>query len=1046
MAAFVGRVSELTALSAWADEAAATGVGRFVLLTGEAGVGKTALCSEFSRRIKTAEVAVAWSRCWVGGGGPPLWPWPDLLAELARQRHVAMDVVRADDSRDRFGLFRTVTDQLRALCGRPAVALIDDLHEANRDVVLLTRFVTRSLHRFPLLLVATWRLERPAATGLATRLNTLARDATTIDVRPFGRDEVSAYLRTFGRSDAAPAEISQLLAFTGGNPMHLAEIVRHPAAGGAGLAPTLTRRVAGLAQRKRQILGTAALLGDAATVGEVAQILGCPVEDVIRAVEDVASSATVVDGRIQFSHELLRNAFIAALTRRARQRVHTAAAEAIQGAGADQVVRRAHHAVEAASLDDRAALTSSAVAACAEAAAVLHRTLAFEQAGEWASKGAALAAGLASPAAEAELLLAQADAVLACGRLAEARDRYQRAVDPADRAGDPRLLARAALGQGGVWVEEQRDEMSRRRMLGLCRRALAALPADEPLLAARLRVRLAAEHAYGGAAVEDVGLAVDDVRRQRDPGSTAEALSLYHHTLLLPDRATVRLEVTDELLDAAAQVEGTIYGLFGLCWRTVDLYLLGRTDADRAFVDLRERATALGSQSIGYIVAVLDVMRTFRRGELDRAEASAGEALRLGLAVGDADALGYYGAHLLAIRWVQGRLGDMIETITSVMESATLRRRDQIYPAAFAYGSALRGDRSAARWTLDGLLADGVDAIPAFSTWTATVAVLVETAAELGDGDLATELAAKFAPFAHLPVMPSLAVMCLGPGERILGVAAAAADRLDEAVEWFGSALKANRRLRSRPFDALIRAELAAVLCRRHSSGDRETAAQLYATAINLGRELGLSGRLPGWEAAAAVRDIHRPVDVQSGILENRQGSWYLEIGGRSATVERLVGMRYIAELLARPDTDVAAAELSTAVVGGAAGAAFRGLPSLDNRALREYRRRLGELDRELDAADLTGDAERAQRAVDERAFILDSLRRDTGLGRRPRRLADDAERSRMRVSKAIHRAIGRLTSADPILGRAMETRIHTGYVCRYVSDPGHPIAWTVRA
>jgi hypothetical protein len=331
--------------------------------------------------------------------------------------------------------------------------------------------------------------------------------------------------------------------------------------------------------------------------------------------------------------------------------------------------------------------------------------------------------------------------VLACGRLTEARDLYRQAVDPADRAGDPRLLALAALGLGGVWVEEQRDEMSRRRMLGLCRRALAALPADEPLLAARLRVRLAAEHAYGGgAAVEDVGVAVDQVRRLGDPAATAEALSLYHHTLLLPDRATARLEVTDELLDTAAQVEGTIYGLFGLCWRTVDLYLLGESGADRAFVDLRERATALGSQSIGYIAAVLEVMRMFRRGELDRAEASAGEALRLRLAVGDADALAYYGAHLLAIRWVQGRLAEMVETITSVMESSTLWRRDKIYPAAFAYGNALRGDHSAARSAMDGLLADDLDAIPSFSTWTATVAVLVETAAELGDGDLATEL------------------------------------------------------------------------------------------------------------------------------------------------------------------------------------------------------------------------------------------------------------------------------------------------------------------
>ena len=68
------------------------------------------------------------------------------------------------------------------------------------------------------------------------------------------------------------------------------------------------------------------------------------------------------------------------------------------------------------------------------------------------------------------------------------------------------------------------------------------------------------------------------------------------------------------------------------------------------------------------------------------------------------------------------------------------------------------------------------------------------------------------------------------------------------------------------------------------------------------------------------------------------------------------------------------------------------------------------------------------------------------GLGGRPRRLSDDAERSRMRVSKAIHRAIARLSGADPVLGHALHVRIRPGHSCRYASDPGQPIAWRVRA
>lgn len=59
--------------------------------------------------------------------------------------------------------------------------------------------------------------------------------------------------------------------------------------------------------------------------------------------------------------------------------------------------------------------------------------------------------------------------------------------------------------------------------------------------------------------------------------------------------------------------------------------------------------------------------------------------------------------------------------------------------------------------------------------------------------------------------------------------------------------------------------------------------------------------------------------------------------------------------------------------------------------------------------------------------------------------MTDESERCRMRVSKAIRRAVERVRDADPVLGRMLESRIRTGYVCRYVSDPGQPITWTVR-
>ena len=145
------------------------------------------------------------------------------------------------------------------------------------------------------------------------------------------------------------------------------------------------------------------------------------------------------------------------------------------------------------------------------------------------------------------------------------------------------------------------------------------------------------------------------------------------------------------------------------------------------------------------------------------------KASTLGTAAGDADALSYFGAHLLGIRWVQGRLGEMLDSITSVIESSTLRGLDRIYPAALAYASALAGDRRAARETVDAILLDGIDAIPMFSTWSGTIAILLETARELEDDVLVSELLDRFIKVSNLPVMPSLAVVCLGPGQHVVG-------------------------------------------------------------------------------------------------------------------------------------------------------------------------------------------------------------------------------------------------------------------------------------
>ena len=67
--------------------------------------------------------------------------------------------------------------------------------------------------------------------------------------------------------------------------------------------------------------------------------------------------------------------------------------------------------------------------------------------------------------------------------------------------------------------------------------------------------------------------------------------------------------------------------------------------------------------------------------------------------------------------------------IDAVIDSASLRRRDRIYPALRAFALAVEGDDVRARAAIDELLAEGLDSICDFSNGLATLAVLVEAAA-----------------------------------------------------------------------------------------------------------------------------------------------------------------------------------------------------------------------------------------------------------------------------------------------------------------------------
>jgi uncharacterized membrane protein YccC len=154
--------------------------------------------------------------------------------------------------------------------------------------------------------------------------------------------------------------------------------------------------------------------------------------------------------------------------------------------------------------------------------------------------------------------------------------------------------------------------------------------------------------------------------------------------------------------------------------------------------------------------------------------------------------------------------------------------------------------------------------------------------------------------------------------------------------------------------------------------------------------------------------------------------------------VEDSIGMVYLAVLIANPGQEIRAAELTSglaALSGAASSAAVDGgamQPVVDHEALSEYRNRLKRLDAELRELEADDNGERAARARAERDWLVAQLASVTGLGGRPRSFSDEGERARVAVSKAIRRAIGRITAADPVIGEHLRQTVRTGMRCSY--------------
>ena len=254
------------------------------------------------------------------------------------------------------------------------------------------------------------------------------------------------------------------------------------------------------------------------------------------------------------------------------------------------------------------------------------------------------------------------------------------------------------------------------------------------------------------------------------------------------------------------------------------------------------------------------------------------------------------------------------------------------------------------------------------------------------------------------------------------------------------------------PYEAaLARAGFAEAL--RASGNDRRAALELAAARTVLDR---IAAEREADDAVSVEPDggAEEPPVTDVNVFRREGDYWSVVFEGRTVRVRDLKGIRYLARLLADPGRefhvlDLVAAEsgrLPAAESGRAAGLSHTGPGDagemLDARAKDAYRRRLAEIEDDIEQARAFGDTERAAQADAERDFLIRELSRAVGLGGRDRRAASTSERARVSVTRAVRQAIVAVGEHHPALGEHLERTIRTGTYCAYVPEPGAPAVW----
>ena len=517
----IGRRTELAAALEVLD-AAVEGSVTHLLMTGEAGVGKTRLVGELTAAAAARGVRVLRGSCAsVGDQGLPYGPIVEILAEVARGTEPddlralvgssgpdlarlvpALDPLSSAAHVQREFLQARLLDALAGLLRRlsasaPVLVVVEDVHWADPATRETLGFLVRSLRSEPVVVAMTLRSDelhrRHPAMPWISELERTGR-VSRIDLARLDADETAAMLASITGEAPSAVMASRFHRRSDGNPFFIEELVLAETGQGSARLPStlqeiLATRLGALSEPARSVVGIVAATGrriDHDLLAQAADRLG--VDDLDAALRDaIVSQILVVDAETSeaegyaFRHALLSEVAYDDLLPGERRRLHRACAEALAARATPTGAPAAAHWAELAHHWALAHEPVHAFTASLAAAAASEATYAFEASLRQYERVIELWTSVPDPerlagADQAEILLraAQMAHLAALGARCVALRREAIAVVDPDEGPARIAVMHEALGRA-LWADGDSAES-----LAQYEQAVATMPVEPP--------------------------------------------------------------------------------------------------------------------------------------------------------------------------------------------------------------------------------------------------------------------------------------------------------------------------------------------------------------------------------------------------------------------------------------------------------------------------------------------------------------------------------------------------------------------------------------